>query len=251
MKQTMFNFLVAGLCLSQALLFTGCSSSGSGDNLLTDLTPQTSTYSNAGDSTAFLDSRLRESAPSQVQGTMGQVKCGDENGLSLDYIAMDSSVTFLDSIPPGHTIVACTLFVKIGALPDNDNDSVALDLWSVPQSWNENEVSWNSRNASSDWIVPGGGGTLIEAGLISAKRVSLFSLEWRIRGIVFDTITISEATAVPIPIDSTLARMNYNRLSYGLALRRNPATSTNALVSFTAVNNLQPGNRPYMVWVYR
>lgn len=224
---------------------------GSADDTGANVPLQTLVYSALRNTAALKDSRLREAAPTQTQGAFGQVKCGDDNGLALDYIAMDSSVTFLDSIPAGSEIIACTLWVKLGALPNNDNDSVVLDLWSVPESWNEDEVTWNSRQAGIDWLVAGGGGQLFETALISVKRVSLFAYEWRIKGALYDTVMFEDALAVPIPIDSTLAQENQTGASFGFALRKNAATSGKALISFITIDNLQLVNRPYIVWVYR
>ncbi len=197
------------------------------------------------------DSRLRESIPSQTQGSFGQVKCGDDNGLAMDYIIMDSSVTFLDSIAAGRRIIACTLWVKLGTMPSADNDSVVLDLWDVPESWNENEVSWTARSSGIPWQNVGGGGTLIDSGLIIAKRISLFAFEWRIGGVLYDTVVLEDGIAVPIPLDSTLAESNHRGTSFGFALRKNSATSSNALISIITNDNLQPTNRPRMVWNYR
>ncbi len=233
------------------ILISGCATGDSSKTFIIGAQNQNSLYSTLDDSTALLDSRLRESVPNQKQGAFGQVKFGDEGGLALDYIAMDSSVSFLDSIPSGSSILACTLWVKLGTLSDNDGDSVILDLWSVSEGWNEDEVSWTSRTAGSFWQMAGGGGQLASAALIRIKRISLFAFEWRIDGELYDTLLLQDAQALPIPIATSLAQQNLEGTSFGFALRRNHATSTNARFSFVTHDNLQEVNRPYMVWVYR
>jgi hypothetical protein len=238
-------------CLGLCLLSSSCATDESSGDIVIGAESQIVVYSSRDDSTALRDSRLRESVPSQRQGAFGQVKCGDESGFDLDYIAMDSSVSHLDSIPRGSEIMACTLWVKLGTLSDNNNDSVVLDLWSITENWNEDEVTWESRMAGNLWQTAGGGGRLFVAALIRIKRISLTAFEWRISGEVYDTLTLQDAVAVPIPIDSSLAQENLVGSSFGFALRKNSATSSNAKFSFVTNDNLQEVNRPYIVWVYR
>ncbi len=238
---------VVGACI--ILLLSACGSGTStGDD---QMSLQTLIYSAPRDATLLKDSRLRESVPTQTQGSFGQVKCGDDNGFALDYIAMDSSVVFLDSIPVGSEILACTLWVKLGSMPNNDNDSVVLDLWSVPESWNEDEVSWSSRTAGNPWQSARGGGRIIDTALVRAKRISLFAFEWRINGTLYDTLLLEDGIAVPIPIAPILAQESHAGSSFGFSLRNNSATSNNARISFITIDNFQLVNRPYMIWVYR
>ncbi len=239
------------LSLVLVIYLSGCATDDSSKNAVISAQLQARLYSTLDDSTALIDSRLRELFPSQRQGAFGLVKMGDEDGLALDYIAMDSSVTFLDSIPAGSVVLACTLWVKLGTLSDNDGDSVVMDLWNIPENWNEKEVSWNSRTTDLLWQAAGGRGQLIKTALIRVKRISLFAFEWRINGELYDTLQLQDAQEVPIPIVTSLAQQNLERTSFGLALRRNPATSNNARFSFVTRDNLQEVNRPYMVWVFR
>ncbi|HSG99122.1 MAG TPA: hypothetical protein VLB27_03675, partial [candidate division Zixibacteria bacterium] len=150
------------------------------------------------------DTRLRENAPLQTQGGFSSLVFGDESGGALNLALMDSSVVFLDSIPAGSEIVACTLWVKLNRLSLADGDSVGLDLWSVSEPWDENSASWNQRTAAAPWSTPGSAGAVVAPGHIAVKRVDVFRFEWRIGGSLWDTLTLESARAVPIPLTAPL-----------------------------------------------
>lgn len=197
------------------------------------------------------DTRLREGTPTQTQGTINALSVGDEGGTVFDFLIMDSSVVYLDSIPTGSEIVSCTLWVKINRLPTLDNDTIILDLWSIPEAWNENEASWLNRMVSLPWQTIGGGGALIESQLVSLKRLNSIDYVWTVRGQVFGSFIIADAQFLPIPISDSLATTNYNGQSFGFALRVNSATSPNASMRIVSAENTTVENRPYLEWRYR
>ncbi len=213
------------------------------DTIVTYVPPQSSDL--------FKDTRLREQRPTQTQGTLPTLIIGDEGGTTLDYLVMDSSVVYLDSIPTGREIVSCTLWIKINRLPTQDGDVITLDLWSVPEPWNENEASWLNRMSSLAWQTAGGGGGLIESQLVSLKKLNNFDFIWTVRGQLFDTLRVEDAQFLPIPISDSLAVANYNGLSFGFALRVNPATSPAAFMGIVSAEASAVANRPFLEWYYR
>lgn len=198
------------------------------------------------------DTRLRENAPLQTQGGFSSLVFGDESGGALNLALMDSSVVFLDSIPAGSEIIACTLWVKLNRLSSADGDSVGLDLWSVSERWDETSASWNQRTSGVSWSTAGGAGELVAPGHISVKRVDVFRFEWRVGGVLWDTLVMEAARAVPIPAPAALAQDNLEQRSFGFMLRRNSAlTSPGASFGIATSENSANQNRPYFVWIYR
>ena len=197
------------------------------------------------------DTRIRESVPAQTQGGINSLMVGDEGGTALDLLLIDSSVVYLDSIPTGSEIVSCTLWIKIGRLPTRVNDVIILDLWSIPESWNENEASWIKRTSSLAWQIAGGGGALIDSQHVSLKKLNFFDFVWTVRGQMYDTVKVEDGRFLPIPIPVSLASANYNRQSFGFALRVNPATSPAAFMGIISAEASSVANRPYLEWRYR
>lgn len=214
------------------------------DDIITTYVPPQS-------SDLFKDTRLRESVPTQTQGTLNTIMVGDEGGTTLDYLVMDSSVVYLDSIPPGSEIVSCTLWIKINRLPTLNNDVITLDLWSVPEAWNENEASWVNRKSALAWQTIGGGGQLIDSQQVSLKKLNNFDFVWTVRGQIYDTLRVEDGQFLPIPISDSLAVANYNGLSFGFALRVNPATSPAAFMGVVSFESSAVANRPFLEWYYR
>ena len=197
------------------------------------------------------DTRIRESVPAQTQGGVNSLMVGDEGGTALDLLLIDSSVVYLDSIPTGSKIVSCTLWIKISRLPTRVNDVIILDLWSIPESWNENEASWIKRTSSLAWQIAGGGGALIDSQHVSLKKLNYFDFVWTVRGQMYDTVKVEDGRFLPIPIPVSLASANYNRQSFGFALRVNPATSPAAFMGIISAEASSVANRPYLEWRYR
>ncbi|MFQ5606781.1 MAG: DNRLRE domain-containing protein [Candidatus Zixiibacteriota bacterium] len=208
-------------------------------------------YATPQSSDLIKDTRVRESSPSQTQGSLITLSIGDDAGSALDLLVMDSSVVFLDSIPPGLQITACTLWIKLNRMPRTDGAIVALDLWSVPEMWNENEVSWSNRKSALPWQTPGGGGAVVETALVSLTRLNLFDFIWSVRGAAYDTIRLESGTFIPIPIPDSLANANYSGQSFGIALRVNPATTSRAIVGVVSSEASAEQNRPFISWTYR
>jgi hypothetical protein len=232
-----------------SLLF-GCSSDRSADSIPSvDL--RTEIYSGATSSSMVNDTRLRSSRVTQTQGTIGTLRIGAEIGGVFDFIVLDSGVVYNDSIPADSRVVACTLWLQISQIPRTNADSIVIDLWSIPEDWNENEASWRRREATVDWSISGGFGDLVSASMIVLRRIDLNRFSWCINGVLFDTVATYPSRYLPVPIDIALAQENIDGLSYGFALRTNSATTAGASFALYSSESVSESNRPYIFWVYR
>lgn len=238
---------VLGFVLTQ-----GCSEKTSDD--LTggnNLTPSDKLYFTPREGDMLHDTRLRESAPDQPNGTITTIWFGHDGFGDMNLLYLDSSVSFLDSIPNTSEILACTLWVKISMMPMSDGDSVLLDLWNCTEVWSERLATWNTRVLDTAWSAAGGTGSIVSHDIIKGKRLDLFNFEWWVGDILLDTFTIAEARYLPIPLDPIVAKANLDKSSHGFLLKNSVTTTPGAFFTLVASEANAQSNHPYISWRYR
>lgn len=245
------SFLALALTLG-LVLAQGCSEKNPDD--LTggnNLAPTDKWYFTPREGVMLHDTRLSEERPDQPNGTFTTIRFGHDGFGDLNLLYLDSSVTFLDSIPQGSEILACTLWVKVTMMPQSDGDSVMLDLWTCDEKWTENVATWNTRVLDTAWTTVGGTGTLVRRDIIKGKRLDLFNFEWWVGDILLDTVTIEESRYLPIPIDSIVASANLDKTSHGFILKNSVTTTLGAFFTLIASDGFVQSNHPYISWRYR
>lgn len=252
MKHSVMSALLLNLGLVLALVLAQGCSEKSIDDLTGGNTVNLSDkwYFTPREGAILHDTRIQELRPDQPNGTFTTIWFGNYGGGDFDLLYLDSSVSFLDSIPQGSEILACTLWVKVAMMPQSNGDSVLLDLWTCSENWTENVVTWNSRVLDTAWTTAGGTGTLVKRDIIKGKRLDLFTFEWWVGDILLDTVTIAESRYLPIPLDTIVASANLDKTSHGFLLKNSATTTPGAFFSLIASDAFAQSNHPYISWRY-
>ncbi len=208
------------------------------------------------------DGDPKESNPTQKRGTITSMNFGSDASGSYHLVFQDTLVFIGDTsssgagVPVGDSVVACTLWLTPTSLFASGVDTVIYDLYSIDQSWNEddgNALSWDNRTNNVNWTQSGVSGALKLAGAVRMVRRDANSYTWatNVAGTLtlWDSVLIASGDSVPVPLPTGLANDIHNGSAYGLVLKLDTALSVNGVNhTFASSENATPTRRPQFQW---
>lgn len=180
------------------------------------------------------DADPRSDNSTQKRGTLptlvfGAVGFGTKyQPIFLDTIVFTGDTLFSpgNGIPSGKTILSCTLWLELSTQTGGGTGENVFDLYSVTQSWDENNtstVSWDSAGGASPataWTTGGGTGVKHVDDAISMTRIHTDSILWKVEGVEYCRCYVPDGDSMPVVIPDSLAQEIYEGTVYGIHFRR-------------------------------
>lgn len=209
------------------------------------------------------DGDPRESSPTQKRGTITSLKFGSELFGSYHLVYADTLVFNGDTtadgfgVPINDSIVACTLWITPTAMYFEGTDTVAYDLYSIDQPWNEDDVdavSWDNRTNGVAWTQAGVSGTRKVGYSVRMVRQDANSYKWFTEVnntlALWDSVLIASGDSVPVPVPVGLANDIHRGVTYGVVLKLDTLASVAGVNhTFGASENATVARRPQFQWV--
>ncbi len=209
------------------------------------------------------DGDPKQASATQKRGTLTSLKFGSDLFGKYHPVFQDTLVFTGDTnsagngVPAADSIVACTLWIAPTSLYFEGTDTVAYDLYSIDQPWNEddgNAVSWDNRLNDVSWSQAGVTGALETISVARMVRQDANSYKWftSVNGAptLWDSVLIASGDSVPIPLTVDLANNIHNGLSYGLTLKLDTVISPAGINhTFATSENATVARRPQFQWV--